>query len=498
MAGANGKTEGVYAGNFWDNGERGLEVLSGRMRDGKHTCEAVLELYQKRIEIESEYAAKLASLAKLPIGKDEQGTLQASLDIVRAELERASKTRLDIAKQMKAQLEAPLAALIVNQAAGRKSAQSGAEKNLKAKNSMAQIATQSRQNLERKVQEWNSAVADRSRSPPPSSQYDQVLAVEKDHQATVAKMNEAHARWRDEWRGTCDTFQKLDSDRIDFLRSSLWNYANIFSTVCVADDEGCERVRISLEKCDIEGDVGGFARVRGTGRDVPAPPSFPPLAISPPPTPAQSFSPPPASMAKSGGGPGAMSPPMTAGPPGSGYKQQTFGGAYPQSTVFGPPGGQAQGQGGQAQGGFAQGMQQMQMQTGMAQGQGQMQMAQQMQQQQMQQQQMQQQQQQQQIQQLQQGGGGAESGSEGEDETFEYDPYDLSIAKPVLYYVRVLYNYAPQAYEELAIAKGQFIPVVDQQEDGWWEGEVLDEKGRKRRGLFPSNFVEKVAGAGGP
>ncbi|KAJ3334583.1 hypothetical protein HDU93_007701 [Gonapodya sp. JEL0774] len=242
-------------------------------------------------------------------------------------------------------------------------------------------------------------------------------------------MNEAHTKWKEEWRGACETFQKLESDRIDFLRSSLWNYANLFSTACVADDEGCERIRVQLEKCDIEADLMTVAKQKGTGSDVPAPPNYGPLAISPLPA-VQSYSAAPsASVSKAS-------------------NQSSYGGSYSQSNV------QPSGPTSPVQ-------------------------------------------QQQQTQQAQSPGGPEGSGSEEED-LFEYDPYDFSVAKSVMFYVRVLYNYAPQAYEELPIQKGQFIPVIDQQDDGWWEGETLDEKGRKRRGLFPSNFVEKVAGAGGP
>lgn len=59
--------------------------------------------------------------------------------------------------------------------------------------------------------------------------------------------------------------------------------------------------------------------------------------------------------------------------------------------------------------------------------------------------------------------------------------------------VRVNYEYLPQAEEELHIKKGMTIPVITKQEDGWWEGEIDEEDGRRRRGLFPSN-VGSLAG----
>jgi len=36
-------------------------------------------------------------------------------------------------------------------------------------------------------------------------------------------------------------FQDLEEERIDFMKSSLWSFANIASTVCVTDDAVSQR-----------------------------------------------------------------------------------------------------------------------------------------------------------------------------------------------------------------------------------------------------------------
>lgn len=35
----------------------------------------------------------------------------------------------------------------------------------------------------------------------------------------------------------CDLCQDEEEERIEFLKSNMWSYANEVSTVCVADDE---------------------------------------------------------------------------------------------------------------------------------------------------------------------------------------------------------------------------------------------------------------------
>ncbi|OUM64251.1 hypothetical protein PIROE2DRAFT_67325 [Piromyces sp. E2] len=78
---------------------------------------------------------------------------------------------------------------------------------------------------------------------------------------------------------------------------------------------------------------------------------------------------------------------------------------------------------------------------------------------------------------------------------YNYDPYDISIVKPILFYVRVLFDYNSAIYEEISVRKDMIIPILETQEDGWWEGEI-EEMGptgkRRRRGLLPSNFVEII------
>eukprot|EP00743_Colponemidia_sp_Colp-15_P005551 GILK01005972.1.p1 GENE.GILK01005972.1~~GILK01005972.1.p1 ORF type:complete len:1483 (+),score=292.66 GILK01005972.1:72-4451(+) len=53
--------------------------------------------------------------------------------------------------------------------------------------------------------------------------------------------------------------------------------------------------------------------------------------------------------------------------------------------------------------------------------------------------------------------------------------------------VRALYPFAPQDDSQLELRVGDLIKVVDQYDDGWWEG-MID----GRTGLFPGNYVEIV------
>ena len=74
------------------------------------------------------------------------------------------------------------------------------------------------------------------------------------------------------------------------MKSSLWTFANVASTVCVSDDavslenlmlsspanliKSCEKIRLSLEGCEVEKDIASFIQERGTGQEIPDPPKY--------------------------------------------------------------------------------------------------------------------------------------------------------------------------------------------------------------------------------
>ena len=91
-----------------------------------------------RAAIEDEYARKLFSLCRKPLGSSESGSLRSSLDTVRGELESMAKAHQNIAHQMKSELEEPLAAHGGGMKERRKIVQNGIEKLLKVKVQQAQ------------------------------------------------------------------------------------------------------------------------------------------------------------------------------------------------------------------------------------------------------------------------------------------------------------------------------------------------------------------------
>uniref|UniRef100_A0A673UV40 SH3 domain-containing protein n=1 Tax=Suricata suricatta TaxID=37032 RepID=A0A673UV40_SURSU len=69
--------------------------------------------------------------------------------------------------------------------------------------------------------------------------------------------------------------------------------------------------------------------------------------------------------------------------------------------------------------------------------------------------------------------------------TYDSPPdYLRTVSRPEIY--RVLFDYQPQAPDELALRRGDEVKVLRKttEDEGWWEGES-----QGRRGIFPDNFV---------
>ena len=95
-----------------------------------------------------------------------------------------------------------------------------------------------------------------------------------EYENAVKVLEDTTGRWNRDWKAAADKFQDLEEERLDFMKSSLWTFANIASTVCVSDDAACEKVRLSLENCEVEKDIMNFIKERGTGQEIPDPPKY--------------------------------------------------------------------------------------------------------------------------------------------------------------------------------------------------------------------------------
>lgn len=209
------------------------------------------------------------------------------------------KSHQNIAGQMKTELEEPLAAFAGAMKERRKIVQNGIEKLLKVKVAQTQLVNkvsskpliqvplltllQTRDKYEQEclkikgyLAQGHMVMGQEERKNKAKLEKTQInLATSNtEYENAVKALEETTGRWNRDWKAAADKFQDLEEERLDFMKSSLWSFANIASTVCVSDDASCEKVRLSLENCEVEKDIVAFIRERGTGQEIPDPPKY--------------------------------------------------------------------------------------------------------------------------------------------------------------------------------------------------------------------------------
>ncbi|KAK6442649.1 formin-binding protein [Oleoguttula sp. CCFEE 5521] len=273
----------TVANNFWGKEDAGVTPLLTRIQNAKTTGDELKAFYSARAEIEADYAKRLLTLARKGLGSSEQGTLRMSLDVVRAETDSMGKQHATVAQQMKTELDEPLAAFAGGIKERRKIVQTGIEKLLKTKNGQTAAVIKARDKFEQDCLKIKGYLAqghmvmgqeERKNKAKMEKTQIQMSNSSQEYEQAVKVLEETTGKWNREWKAACDKFQDLEEERIDFFKSSLWSFANIASTVCVSDDQSCEKVRLSLEDCDVEKDITSFIKEMGTGQEIPDPPKY--------------------------------------------------------------------------------------------------------------------------------------------------------------------------------------------------------------------------------
>ena len=64
-----------------------------------------------------------------------------------------------------------------------------------------------------------------------------VQANERDFANFAKNLQTTVAEWEQDWKVFCDSCQDQEEERLEFMKDTMWAYANAVSTVCVSDDE---------------------------------------------------------------------------------------------------------------------------------------------------------------------------------------------------------------------------------------------------------------------
>ncbi|KAG6812225.1 hypothetical protein H0H92_003846 [Tricholoma furcatifolium] len=103
---------------------------------------------------------------------------------------------------------------------------------------------------------------------------DTAEASQKELTHCTERLQNFLSEWEALWKNFCDRCEDLEEARLDVLKRMIWDNANDFTLAGMSDCESWERIRVSLEQLEPEGDLKAFIDICGTGNDIPDLPMF--------------------------------------------------------------------------------------------------------------------------------------------------------------------------------------------------------------------------------
>ncbi|KAI9625471.1 hypothetical protein H4Q26_016269 [Puccinia striiformis f. sp. tritici PST-130] len=259
-----------FCNSFW--GENGYEVLISRVKQSSKMLDDLKNWYKLRAEIELDYSKKLFKLSKSIVLNSastslEPAGLKVAIDSIKTSTEKSAHSHAELSGTFKTALYGRFTTFINSRDLVKKTV---LHEKARRKFESDAIATTGYVTQLQLVQGRDSDKV--------SNKLDKVnmsiKLTEKEYRNHNRNLQDTINDWNTQWKLFCDLIQDLEEDRIDFVRNTFWDYANAISAICVAEDEQCECIRQSLERCDASKDVRSYVRQAFTGNEYTLAPSF--------------------------------------------------------------------------------------------------------------------------------------------------------------------------------------------------------------------------------
>lgn len=180
------------------------------------------------------------------------------MDTVKVETERQAAFHMNVAQQLRTELETPAAAFNARQTQHKKGYQSVIEKEFKNKQIQESYVNKAREKYEQDCVRINSFTAqaslvqgkDLEKINLKLERTQQTVQTNEREFANYSKaLHDTVQKWEQDWKAFCDSCQDMEESRLEFMKDNMWAYANAISTACVADDEVRIQFFICVAKC---------------------------------------------------------------------------------------------------------------------------------------------------------------------------------------------------------------------------------------------------------
>ncbi|KAM3586313.1 formin-binding protein [Umbelopsis sp. WA50703] len=257
-----------FMDNFWDTEMIGMDAIFQRMESGHQTLENLQAIYSGRAKVEADQGNHLLVISRTVLAdKEETGDILMALRTVSNEIGDNANSHLELAQKIEAEVVQPLRNFSENYIAQVRECQQHLERISESRDEYASriVEAGDRFNAEQKR-----LGGDRAARASRIAQ-EKLRDIHREYQNAIAEFEESVKELHAEWKNSCLSLQDLEEQRLEMLTLNLWEYTNLFSVNLLDQDESFERVRQSLEQCQIQGEIETFISEKGTSQEPPAP-----------------------------------------------------------------------------------------------------------------------------------------------------------------------------------------------------------------------------------
>ncbi|KAG2231034.1 hypothetical protein INT48_006365 [Thamnidium elegans] len=264
-----------FSDNFWESLDKnGITILLERMRGAKQTCEKFKHAYESRALLEEEYGKTLLQIAqKQKISSTENGSSQHAMDTMQQQFQTVAESHLQLSSSLREKVVVPVSRLLNKQRILKKELQTSIQKLYNNRQVQANFVHRAHKRHNLEIEKANLLVQQQG------SEKDKI-ATFKSASVTIDKLKKVYdealqdlstmvLEWNKEWVHTCQAFERLELERLEFFKSNLSDCVNLLITCHQGEIEACETINTEASKIDVVQDLIEFVNTNKSTSVIP-------------------------------------------------------------------------------------------------------------------------------------------------------------------------------------------------------------------------------------